>query len=180
MSATKTSALLILLFINFAVGSIPNSVLADMVTDLLSMESHSFRTIWKDCGDSDALAEIKSVNFIGCQPSPHGCGLKKGSNVTANTDFIMKSGSVAVSAAKTRIHAIIAHFPVPWTPDNVNACKDCGLQCPLNPGSTNSYHLGLNIKKIYPCIKAVIKWEVYDATSGKDLFCFLAPIEVTN
>lgn len=83
-----------------------------------------------------------------------------------------------MKAAETKIHAVIAHIPIPWAPDNVDACKGCGLQCPLQPGTKHTYSLSLYVKKLYPSIRATIEWEVVDKDTGKDLFCFKAPIVV--
>jgi len=133
--------------------------------------------IWKDCGS--ALAKIEAVEFQGCAHSSHmGCRIVRGTNVTAAVKFTLLPTAATVTAAKTKIHAVIAHIPIPWSPDNVDACKGCGLTCPLSAGGTYTYSLSLHVRKAYPSIRADIEWEVVDETLDKDIFCFKAPIVV--
>lgn len=147
----------------------------------VSLESrpNAHKFIWKDCGSGSSLTKIDSVAFTGCVHSSHmGCRIIRGTNVTASVTFTVLPSSAPIKGAKTEIHAIILHVPIPWSPDNVDACHGCGLSCPLAANTTHTYTLSLNVKKTYPSVRATIEWEVVDKDSDKDLFCFMAPIVV--
>lgn len=133
--------------------------------------------IWKDCGSK--LGAIKTVKFVGCEDgrSPV-CKLKRGTNVTASVTFTTKADMTPVASATTKIHAIIVHIPIPWSPSNVHACRECGLVCPLKPGKEYTYSMALEIKKFYPSVRAIIEWAVADDKTDDNVFCFEAPIAV--
>jgi len=150
---------------------------AHQAVNASSVEMGGGKFIWKDCGS--ALAKIDDLEFKGCAHSSHmGCRIVRGTNVTASVTFTLLPTATPVKSAETKIHAVIAHVPIPWSPDNVDACKGCGLQCPLQAKTQYTYSLSLYVRKIYPSIRATIEWEVVDQDSGKDLFCFKAPIVV--
>jgi len=154
--------------------AISDSELASLPVDAAAGAN---KFIWKDCGSE--LATIDDVAFKGCAHSSHmGCRIVRGTNVTAAVTFTVSPSAPIIKAAETKIHAVIVHVPIPWSPDNVDACKGCGLQCPLQQKQQYTYSLSLHVKKVYPSIRATIEWEVVDQDSGKDVFCFKAPIVV--
>jgi len=167
---------LFVLILAFASSAFAEDVITTAI-DSPSLNATAQKFIWKDCGST--LAKIESIQFQGCAHSSHmGCRIIRGTNVSASVTFSLLPSTPAVAAAETRIHAVIFHVPIPWAPDNVDACKGCGLTCPLNVGKSYTYTLGLHVKKIYPSVRATIEWEIVDGKSGKDIFCFKAPIVV--
>ena len=57
-----------------------------------------------------------------------------------------------VSKMTAAVHGVLAGVPVPFPIDNNNACKDCGLTCPLAAGASATYTYQLPVKSAYPSV----------------------------
>jgi len=126
---------------------------------------------WKDCGSSKA--NISMVSVTNCDSTPV-CILKQGSSYTISVHF---TPSESVTSAKTVVHGVVEGIPVPFPVDNPDACKDCGMTCPVSSGTSVSYHSSIAVKSSYPKIKVVVKWEVKDQNSV-DLACITLPAQI--
>ncbi|XP_023947500.1 ecdysteroid-regulated 16 kDa protein [Bicyclus anynana] len=124
---------------------------------------------YTDCGSK--LATVENVGVSGCKEDAKECVLKRNSNVTISLDFVP---SEDVSSLQTVVHGIIMNLPVPFPLPQPDACKDCGLTCPLKAGSKASYQSTLPILKSYPKVKVEVKWELQDK-DGEDLVCIIIP-----
>jgi len=136
--------------------------------------------LWKDCGSS--LGSIAGISLEGCKdPSAKICQVKKGTSIDAQVTVNVHDGVADITSASSVIHAVIGGVAIPWTPPNPHACSSGGgLDCPVKASTSTTYSLGVDIKSYYPSVRANIKWEVKDDTTGADLFCFMAPVIVSS
>lgn len=129
---------------------------------------------WKSC-DASGRSKIANVSISDCEQTPI-CILKKGTNVTISVAFTINEDS---KTAKVVVHGIVSGVPVPFPPDNPDGCKDSNLQCPLKNGNSYVYKTAIYIKKSYPKMKLVVKWELQDDNSN-DIFCVEVPVEIED
>ncbi len=64
--------------------------------------------------------------------------------------FTLVSTDAAVSKATSVVHGIVGGVPIPFPLDNPDACKGCGLQCPLKKNVPYKYTNHIFIKTEYP------------------------------
>lgn len=135
--------------------------------------------LWKDCGSK--LGKISAIDLKGCKDhSAKICQVAKGTSIRASVTVDVNDG-IAIDSATTLIHAVIGGIPIPWSPPNPHACTaGGGLQCPVKGSTSTTYSMGVEIKSYVPSVRATIKWEVKDDKTGQDLFCFTAPVIVSN
>lgn len=98
----------------------------------------------------------------------------KNSNVTVTIQFTSKE---VVTKATTVVHGIIGGVPIPFPLPHTDACKDCGLTCPLAASKDYEFHQELEVKPEYPALKLVVKWEIQDQ-SKKDIVCIEVPAQI--
>merc|ERR1712038_178584 len=124
----------------------------------------------KDCGSVDG--SYVEIDINPCQKQP--CELKRGTEV----QIVMKlKPSIDVTKLESKIHGILSGIPIPFPFPEPNACKDQGLVCPLKKGQEVTFKTKLPIKKEYPAVKVVVKWELVDQAS-KDMICFEVPAQI--
>lgn len=128
--------------------------------------------VWKSCDDS-GRGKVSAVAVVGCENVPV-CVMKKGQNASLSVTFVINEDS---SSATAVVHGIVAGVPVPFPLPNPDGCKDSGLKCPLKKGTQYTYSTNIFIRKEYPAIKLVVKFELQDQNS-KDIWCVLVPVEI--
>ena len=77
------------------------------------------------------------------------------------------------------VHGIILGMKIPFPIENSNACKDCGLNCPIKKGQDNNFNLRMKIKDTFPAISVGVKVELKDEESNKDIVCFTFDAKLT-
>ncbi|XP_066245249.1 ecdysteroid-regulated 16 kDa protein-like [Euwallacea similis] len=128
---------------------------------------------FSDCGSVDG--SIVSVNISKCTPSSKRCILRRNSNVTMAITFTSNTESNMLKAV---VHGIILGVPAPFDLPNPDGCKDSGIECPVQSGTTYKYITSLPILSAYPRVTVDIKWEIKDA-NNKDLICALIPAKIS-
>lgn len=126
--------------------------------------------IWKKCPSTEG--SVKEVLIPGCSTAP--CQLKRGQNTTFIVDFITEG--VIVKDAKAVVHGVVGGVPIPFPPPQVDGCQKCGISCPLKKKTSYSYKTVLFVKKSYPSLKVVVKWELKDSETNADIFCVEVPV----
>jgi Niemann-Pick C2 protein len=129
---------------------------------------------WKSC-DESGRGKVTAIRVAGCENVPV-CSMKRGYNASISIDFVINEDT---TSAKSVVHGIVAGIPVSFPLPNPDACKDSGVKCPLKKGTTYTYSTIIPIKKEYPCIKLVVKWELQDQNS-KDIFCIEMPVAIVD
>ncbi|XP_034832814.1 ecdysteroid-regulated 16 kDa protein [Maniola jurtina] len=127
---------------------------------------------YTDCGSK--LSSVQSVGVSGCLEDAKECVLKRNSNVTISVDF---TPSVDIKSLETVVHGVIMNLPVPFPLPQPDACKDCGLTCPIKAGTKSSYKATFPILKSYPKVKVDVKWELQNG-EDEDLVCVLIPARI--
>ncbi|KAI0212728.1 NPC intracellular cholesterol transporter 2 [Lamellibrachia satsuma] len=122
------------------------------------------------------FGKVADIQVKGCIKSETICVAKKGTNVTFSAAFTPNEKVEKMAAI---VHGIVAGIPVPFPLPNPDACKDSGLQCPLTNGKAVNYMSTLPIKKEYPAIRVVVRWELKDQ-NAKDVVCIEMGIEIQN
>ncbi|CAH2229683.1 ecdysteroid-regulated 16 kDa protein [Pararge aegeria] len=127
---------------------------------------------YTDCGSK--LSTVERVGVSGCSEDATECVLKRNSNVTISVDF---TPTVDAKSLETVVHGVIMSLPVPFPLPQPDACKDCGLTCPIKAGNIANYKSTLPVLKSYPKVKVDVKWELQNA-AGEDLVCVLIPARI--
>jgi len=130
---------------------------------------------WISCPDVKTLGVVQSLSIIGCESTPV-CTLIKGKNASLEIDFTTTENS---NAGTSVVHGIIAGIRVPFALSNPDVCKDSGVSCPLQTGTTYKYMTQIFVKTIYPSIKLKVQWEIQD-DAGKDLICIELPAQISD
>jgi len=152
-----------------------SSNLCCVVFGLLVLCAAANAIVWAPCSGVSTKGTPTKVAVGGCEQTST-CSLKKGQNATIEIDFTINEDS---NSAKSVVHGIIEHIPVPFPLDDPNVCKDSGIQCPLKSGSTYSYKTYIFVKTIYPSIKLKVRWEIQD-DSGNDILCVELPAKIES
>ncbi|XP_003214431.2 NPC intracellular cholesterol transporter 2 [Anolis carolinensis] len=126
---------------------------------------------FKDCGSKDG--NITEVNVTPCPTEP--CVLHKGTSYSVNVTF---SSHINSSGSKAKVYGEILGADVPFPLDEPDGCKS-GISCPIQSGHTYNYLNKLPVKTIYPSIKLVVKWELYDDQDSL-LFCWKIPVQISG
>lgn len=128
---------------------------------------------YKDCGSKGAT--ISDVSITPCGNGPK-CVLIRGQTATLNITFTAGEESKSATAS---VHGRVSGVPifVPFELPNDNACTAGGMSCPVTKGSAQHYSQGIAIKKLFPPVSALVKWEILDAAK-KDMICLLIPVQL--
>lgn len=128
---------------------------------------------YHDCGSNGAA--ISAVNIQPCGNGPT-CVLTRGKNATLTITFTSKEAS---KSATSSVHGKVTGVPifVPFDLPNADACAAAGLSCPLEKGSVQHYKQAIEIKRIFPAVGALVKWEILDDSKG-DIVCLLIPVRL--
>ncbi|KAM8921288.1 NPC intracellular cholesterol transporter 2 [Pelodytes ibericus] len=127
--------------------------------------------VYKDCGCSKGA--IVALDVSPCKNDP--CHLVKGLTYTINVTFTANEFSNTTTAV---VHGIIAEIKIPFPIPEPDGCKS-GIACPIKSGQTYTYLTQLPIKKEYPAMKLIVKWQLVDK-AGENIFCWLIPVIITN
>ncbi|KAK3792341.1 hypothetical protein RRG08_046650 [Elysia crispata] len=122
-----------------------------------------------DCGSK--LAKITSIDVQPCSAIP--CPFKKGTTVDVTVEF---EASASLTKAESSVHGIIAGVPVPFPLKDKNACNN--MKCPIKSGDKVIYKNFVAVRKEYPGIEVMVKWEI---VTGKDtVLCFTVPVKIVS
>lgn len=125
----------------------------------------------KNCGGP---SKILAVGYDGDVKSGAAI-LIKGANAKLNITFISdKEYTSAVSV----VHGIIGAVPVSFPLDNANVCKNCSVACPLEAKKQYSYVPTIPVRKYYPSLTLVVKWEIKEDTKSDDLLCIEVAVQI--
>ncbi|XP_074640239.1 NPC intracellular cholesterol transporter 2 homolog a-like [Tubulanus polymorphus] len=141
---------------------------------LLSITS-TVSAVYKDCGSK--IGAVKDVIISGCKPTDNPCILKKGTNESITIDFMVKNAS-PISGVTVVVHGLIGGIPIPWPGVHTDGCTQSGLVCPLKPSASYSYTTGILVSSKYPSVKAVVKWELEQASDNEEIVCIEFPVEL--
>jgi len=125
---------------------------------------------FKDCG-----SQVGKIISIKTSPDVTQDGkmyvLHKGVDYTVNVTF---TSTETTTTAHAKVYGIVAGIPVPFPLPNADGCTDSGIACPIESGQTYTYSTTLPVSTLYPSVKVVVKWELFDHTTdnGNKLFCF--------
>ena len=128
---------------------------------------------YQDCGSKGA--SISDVSITPCGNGPK-CVLIRGQTATLNITFTAGEESKSATAS---VHGKVSGVPifVPFDLPDDNACTAGGMTCPVTKGSVQRYSQAIAIKKIFPAVSALVKWEILDAEK-KDMICLLIPVQL--
>ncbi|XP_043192648.1 NPC intracellular cholesterol transporter 2-like isoform X3 [Amphibalanus amphitrite] len=128
---------------------------------------------YTDCGSKGAT--ISDVSITPCGNGPK-CVLVRGRTATLNITFTAGEESKSATAS---VHGKVSGVPifVPFELPDDNACTAGGMTCPVAKGSAQHYSQAIAIKRIFPAVSALVKWEILDAEK-KDMICLLIPVQL--
>ncbi|XP_037088544.1 NPC intracellular cholesterol transporter 2-like [Pollicipes pollicipes] len=128
---------------------------------------------YKDCGSKGAT--VSSVQIKPCGNGPK-CILIRGKSATLDITFTAGEESKSATAS---VHGKVSGVPffVPFDLPNDNACTAGGMTCPVVKNSTQHYSQSIAIKKIFPPVSALVKWEILDENKN-DMICLLIPVQL--
>nr|CAI5868422.1 unnamed protein product [Callosobruchus analis] len=86
---------------------------------------------------------------------------------------------VSKDTLKAEVHGIIATVPIPFPLPNDNACKDSGIECPIEPGKVYTYVATLPILKGYPNMSLTVKFELKNE-KDVDVICVEFPVKIVG
>jgi len=77
------------------------------------------------------------------------------------------------------VHGKVSGIPifVPFPLPNSDACTAGGMACPVKPGQAEHYQQALAIKREFPPVSAMVKWEIVDEHKS-DIICLLIPVQL--
>ena len=125
---------------------------------------------FKDCG-----SQVGKILKISTQPDVSMSGrmyvIHKGKNYTISVTF---ASTETTKQAHAQVYGIVAGIPVPFPLPNTDGCNGSGISCPIMQGETYTYSTTLPVSRLYPSVKVIVKWELFDSTrdTGNKLFCF--------
>ncbi|KAL1505416.1 hypothetical protein ABEB36_004988 [Hypothenemus hampei] len=128
--------------------------------------------IFSDCGSLDG--SIVSVEISKCATDAKRCILRRNTNATMKITFKSNKESDNLKAV---VHGVIMRAAIPFPLPNPDGCKDSGIQCPIQPGSSYSYVTSMPVLSAYPRVTVDIKWELQDS-EGKDIICAIIPAKI--
>ncbi|RUS75743.1 hypothetical protein EGW08_016494 [Elysia chlorotica] len=122
-----------------------------------------------DCGSK--LAKITSIDVQPCPTIP--CPFKKGSTANVTVEF---EASASFTSAESSVHGILGGIPVRFPLKVKDACNN--MKCPIKSGDKVLYKNSVAVRKEYPTIGVVVKWEI---VTGKDeVLCFTVPVKILS
>ncbi|CAL1285796.1 unnamed protein product [Larinioides sclopetarius] len=130
-----------------------------------------------DCGSSEKV-KIHEISVSQCEDEDI-CPLFRGNTTFLTIRFEVPSEVKNVTAA---VHGTLGDRDkfISFPYKHRNACKEeLGLKCPLIPGEIHNYKTPVEILKMYPKVKAVVKWELKEKRK-KNLICILIPACVVD
>ncbi|XP_072895358.1 NPC intracellular cholesterol transporter 2-like isoform X1 [Hemitrygon akajei] len=122
---------------------------------------------------SSKSGNLTMVDITPCPSMP--CQLYKGKTYGVNVTFVSLT---ATNTSKALVHGILSGIPLPFHLPNEDGCKS-GIQCPIRIDQRYNYINSLEIKKEYPSVKLVVKWELKDE-NDRDIFCWEIPVEISS
>lgn len=133
-----------------------------------------FSTIaYKDCGSTGPHVDRVLING---QDNKGVVILKRGQTANLTVEF---TASENTAKATSVVHGIIAGIPVPFQIPDDNACDGMKPSCPIVTNQKYIYNASLDVKKIYPKMTLIVKWEITD-DNGKDLICVVIPATISD
>ncbi|XP_067682438.1 NPC intracellular cholesterol transporter 2 homolog a-like [Haliotis asinina] len=134
---------------------------------------YSQKLKWKVCDNSKYEGVVAAVD-TNATITDGEAYLKRGTSVAFDVSF---KTNVDVTSATAVVHGEIAGVDVPFPLDNPNACKDCGLTCPLKTGIGYKYAAVIPVKSMYPTVRLVVKWQLND-DKGNKVWCVELPADI--
>ncbi|KAK6183647.1 hypothetical protein SNE40_011082 [Patella caerulea] len=104
------------------------------------------------------------------------CTFQHGINATVKLDFITNSTSTTL---KTQVFGIVAGVPIAFPLPNPDACTGCDVTCPIKPGTVYDYINVLPVRKEYPSLRLVVKWQLV-GDNNDVIACVLFPIAIDD
>ncbi|KAL3873555.1 hypothetical protein ACJMK2_036654 [Sinanodonta woodiana] len=126
---------------------------------------------FKDCGST---ATVDDVDISPCPTQP--CCFKHGDNATVKIAFTSAS---TAKTMKAEVFGIVAGVPIPFPLPNPDGCKESGIVCPIQSGSTQTYQSTLSVLPQYPDIRLIVKWDLRDELNNL-IFCIEFPLEIKD
>ncbi|XP_050405672.1 NPC intracellular cholesterol transporter 2 [Patella vulgata] len=121
---------------------------------------------------SRPAGSIKAMDLSPCTVQP--CTFQHGINATVKLDFITNSTSTSL---KTQVYGIVAGVPIAFPLPNPDACTGCDVTCPIKPGTVYDYANILAVRKEYPSLSLVVKWQLV-GDNNVVIACVLFPITI--
>uniref|UniRef100_A0A5S6QZM0 MD-2-related lipid-recognition domain-containing protein n=1 Tax=Trichuris muris TaxID=70415 RepID=A0A5S6QZM0_TRIMR len=148
-------------------------IFAALLALLYTRDASHELTSFKDCGST--AGTIQNVTVEPCS-NPSDCELKKGTSPKIKIAFTPNSLTTQLKAV---VHGIVKGIPVPFPLPNPDACKDSGITCPLSAKVPAVYEQAFEIKKSYPSIGLLIRWELRNE-QDKDVVCFVSHVHIVE
>ncbi|GBM50437.1 hypothetical protein AVEN_53014-1 [Araneus ventricosus] len=130
-----------------------------------------------DCGTSDNVT-IHEILVSYCEDVEL-CPLIRGNTTILTIRFEVASvvkNLTAVVYGTLGDGDLFLNFPY----KHRDACKEeSGLKCPLMPGKIHTYRASIEILKLYPKLKSVVKFELRGERK-KNLICILVPTRIVD
>ncbi|EDV27931.1 expressed hypothetical protein [Trichoplax adhaerens] len=125
---------------------------------------------YRDCGSQ--VGKVKSLSINPCTSQP--CILKRGTNVTVTINF---SPSESIKKIQAVVFGVLEGVPIPFPLPNPNGCSNSGVKCPLEKSAMYKYHSIIPVKKIYPAVTLIVRWELKNS-AGKKVVCLDIPASI--
>ncbi|XP_022301527.1 NPC intracellular cholesterol transporter 2-like [Crassostrea virginica] len=130
--------------------------------------SYAVTVKYSGCRSHGVHGQITNLDVDPCPHEP--CALPHGKNITLTVTFTPTESS---SSFKSSVHGIILGLPVPY------GVPLGSMSGPIVSGQEVTYTNSLYVSPAYPTIRLNVEWEVLD-DRGRDLFCFIIPVHITN
>jgi len=125
---------------------------------------------FKDCG-----SKVGNPLHVYVNPCDHvPCIFHKEESGTISIDFI-PSGNI--TSVKAVVHGIILGTELPFPITGDDGCQKSGFTCPLKKDVKVQYFKKLYVRKIYPELKLLVKWELQDQ-NNEDIVCIVIAAQI--
>ncbi|XP_029643110.1 NPC intracellular cholesterol transporter 2 homolog a-like [Octopus sinensis] len=128
---------------------------------------------FSDCGSK--VGKINSITLNDCQKLP--CVVKKGTFANFTVNFTPNKD---ISAIKIEVWGKISPLPpVPFNPGSPDGCKNSSLKCPLKANTPVSFKNHLEVKKMYPTVSVINRWQLTNEKKEK-IICFDISLRIVD
>ncbi|XP_066599105.1 NPC intracellular cholesterol transporter 2-like [Prorops nasuta] len=123
-----------------------------------------------NCDNEPAPTDLR---IDGCSVPP--CSFKRGTNLTAQWDFVMTSNTKTLTP---RVKATVLGVTINYPFEQTDACKSLiNAECPLEEGDIVTFDLNMPISKRYPSIKLIVEFALIDEHKNAQV-CFKIQAQV--
>ncbi|XP_077528062.1 ecdysteroid-regulated 16 kDa protein-like [Haemaphysalis longicornis] len=141
---------------------------------LLVATAGSSLAVYDDVKHEKCGGDFAGVRIDPCPELP--CHFKKGKPLKLEVDFV---ATESFQKLEMKLRGELSNKVwLPFPGFRKNACKNNGLTCPLEVGTSYTLRSTLNVLSSFPSVDANVEWSMKG--DNKTIFCFLVPVKVVD